>query len=257
MNSAVEVLVLHGPQVAGIWLVLLTLAGAALTGLAVPRDVRRPRHLRAWLVAAARAPRLEADRRTAEAVDAARYAGEIAVATQRAAVTAGKLREQWHDAEQAVGDAWEAYLAADAALRRAGSAAAFGAPVTDRSPAQYAEREEFLHRAATAACRRGELSIGQLNDALAHRGGWSPLLHPVEQQLVLARAAAAHRLAAYQRSSAAERAAWQAADVAGAALRALRQEATTASVDAGLLRERTLTVRRRPAPAVTGRPAWL
>lgn len=240
---------MNAPQMAGIWLVLLILAAAALVGLFAPGGLRDPRQLRAWLLGIARQQPVEDEETTAEAAEAARYAEEIAVAAHRAAVTAQRRREQWHAAQLDVERAWDAYRSAEAAVTRAGQAAAFAAPATSRTPAQYAEREQFLHRSATSACRRGDLSIEQLSDVLAGRAGWNPRLHPVEQELCLARAAAAHRLAAYRQASAAERAAWHTADVAAAALRALRQEAATAIADPRLL--------GRPIPAAVPQPVQL
>ncbi|MEU8614731.1 hypothetical protein AB0C29_42770, partial [Actinoplanes sp. NPDC048791] len=55
-----------------------------------------------------------------------------------------------------------------------------------------------------------------------------PALHPVEQELVLARAAVTHRFSAYQDALDAEQAAWQASDIATAAVRSLRQEVANA-----------------------------
>ena len=51
-----------------------------------------------------------------------------------------------------------------------------------------AYRERFLHRKAMAACSRKELSALDLSDALAHRKGWDPKRHPVDQEVVLRRA---------------------------------------------------------------------
>lgn len=245
MNVAVEVIVLHAPQLVGIWLVLLVMAGAALTGLAAPRGVRHPRQVRAWLLQVMRQPRREAKRRAAEAAESARFAEEMTVAAQRAATTAARQRAGWHDAAQQVDVALAAYQTAETALLRAQRAAAFATPDTVRTPAQYVERERFLHRAATAACRRGELSLEQLDDALAHRNGWSPRLHPVEQELVLARAAVAHLRAGYRLAAAAERTAWHDADLAAAAVRTLRNEADRARVaQSATTRSRSV----RPAP---------
>ena len=66
-------------------------------------------------------------------------------------------------------------------------------------------------------------------DALTHRNGWDPRLHPVEQELVLARAAVKHRAAAYDKAVDLENEAWRDADVATAAVRSLRREAATAA----------------------------
>lgn len=251
MNAAVEVLVVQGPQVAGIWLVLLALAAVALAGLAVPRGVRDPKQLGGWLLNAARQPRTEAARRAAEAAEADRYASEITVAAHRATLTAERRRGQWYDAQVGVDEAWNSYQSAESTLTRLSRAAAYAVPSTARTPAEYAAREQYLHRSATAACRRGDLAIGQLNDVLANRGSWDPRLHQVEQELVLARAAVTHRLATYRQASVAERAAWHAADIAGEALRVLREEMATANADACALRDRTPAKRRHAVRTVT------
>jgi hypothetical protein len=168
--------------------------------------------------------------------DDARYAEEVAVAADRAAATAARRRADWLAAQEEAAVAWAAYEAADAAGRRVAAAAAFPVPCPRRAPTEPADRERHLHRAATAACRRQELSIRQLNEALAHRGGWDPRLHPVEQDAVLARAAVQHRLAGHRAASERERAAWQAAEAAADALRSLRAEARAAVRAGGDLR---------------------
>jgi hypothetical protein len=119
----------------------------------------------------------------------------------------------------------------------------------------FAERARALRRAAQAAYRRGDLSGEQLLDALTHRNGWDPELHPVEQELVLARAAVRHRFAVHRQALDAEAEAWRASGVATAAVRSLRLEATAAATRAdmaraALPRKRTVTARRRvPAHA--------
>jgi hypothetical protein len=91
---------------------------------------------------------------------------------------------------------------------------------------------------------------------LTHRNGWDATLHPVEQELALARAAVAHRFAAYRDALDAEQEAWRASDVATAAVRSLRQEVTVAATLADTARaalspsERTADRRHRvPAHA--------
>ena len=84
-------------------------------------------------------------------------------------------------------------------------------------------------RRPPAACRRREISIGQLNEILAHRG-WNPRLHPAAQESALCAAVRDHRLAVYQRAAEAERQAWEAAEQAAEVLRELRAEACAATV---------------------------
>jgi hypothetical protein len=159
--------------------------------------------------------------------DINRYAAEIVVAADRAAATAERRRAEWERSIEDVDAAWTAYEAADRAARRTAAAAAFRTPSRRRRPGENAERERYLHRAATAACRRQEISIRQLNEVLAHRG-WNPRLHPAAQEAALQQAVRDHRFAAYRTATARERQAWEIADRAADALRSLRDEARAA-----------------------------
>jgi len=228
MDFAVALLVDNGGRVAAIWLLLLACALVALAGLALPRGVRRPHQISSWLAESAGRRRAEATRRAAGATEVLRYANEITVAARGAALTAERRRDECQRAQADVDHAWQAYQRVDAALGRARRAAAFAAP----GPADDAERSRALRRAAQAAYHRGDLSDTQLLDALTHRNGWDPRLHPVEQELVLARAAVKHRFAAYQRALDAEQDAWRASDIATAAVRSLRREVTLAAAQA-------------------------
>lgn len=165
-----------------------------------------------------------------DAVDA-RCADEIAIAADRAAATARRRRAEWDEAQAAVDAAWADYEQADRAARRVAAASAFPA-LTRGSAGTYADRQRNLHRAATAACRRREITIRQLNEALAHRG-WDPRLHPIAQEAVLCTTARQNRLAAYRQATARERAAWAACEAAAAALASLRAEALDAWVRVG------------------------
>jgi len=98
-----------------------------------------------------------------------------------------------------------------------------------RARDENAVRERFLHRTATAACRHREISIGQLNDALAHRG-WNPRLHPAAQESAVRAAVREHRWADYLAAGERERTAWEAAEQAADALRSLREEACAAAL---------------------------
>ena len=238
-------------SVVTIWLLLLLAAVVALAGLALPRDVRRPRQVSAWLAEHAAHKAAEADRRAAEAAESIRYAEEIAVAATGAANTAERRRVECQEAQARVDQTWQAYQDADVALARARKAAVY----TSLDTVDHAERARALRRGAQAAYRRGDLSDEQLLDALTHRNGWNPELHPVEQELVLARAAVQHRFARHQAALEAEAEAWRAADIATAAVRSLRLEVTAASTRADVARaalpqQRPGTARRRmPAHA--------
>ncbi|AGZ39004.1 hypothetical protein [Actinoplanes friuliensis] len=244
MDFAVALLVGQGGRAAAaIWATLILLALLALAGLALPRGVFRPRQISAWLADSAAQKRAELERRSTEAEELIRYADEIAVAARGAAHTAERRREECQEAQVRTQEAWQAYQAADAALTRARRAAAYATPMTDD---EHADRAQALRRSAQSAYRRGDLSDTQLLDALTHRNGWDPTLHPVEQELILARAAVTHRFAAYQECLTAEDAAWQAADIATASVRSLRLEVIAAEAQAESARA-TLPQQTTPA----------
>jgi hypothetical protein len=239
------------PLAAAIWSALLLLAVTAMVALiAFPRRRRTDD-----------APELpEAERRrkmlSAKAQESSRYAEEVAVAATRAAATAQRRRDEWLAAQEQAEAAWRAYDGADAAARRLARVSALPTPRTPHTPAEYADRERYLHRAAMAACCRRELSVLELSDVLAHRHGWDPRRHPVEQEVVLRRTVR-DRLLAGQRSAAArERAAWQVAEVAAVAARSLREEAFTAAGRAYRLRHWLEPESRQSeaAPAVARQP---
>ncbi|EEP74334.1 hypothetical protein MCAG_04661 [Micromonospora sp. ATCC 39149] len=227
------------PLAAAIWSVLLVVALSVLTVL-VARPARdRPADAEAMARPVAPAAQAVADLR--------RYAEEVAVAAAGAAQTARRRRAAWMAAQDAAEQAWQAYDEAETAARRFRDAGALPTPRTPRTPAEYASRERWLHHAATAAHLRGELSIGQLCDVFARRGGWDPRLHPVQQEVVLARAVRDGRLARYRVAAERERAAWRDADLAAEAARALAAEAYAAA--------QRVRPGRSPAPrAAAGRP---
>jgi hypothetical protein len=212
VESALQFFLSSFPLAAVIWSLLLLVAGGLAVALVTPRDHH---------------PSPSADS------DDVRFAAEVTVAADRAAVTAQRWRAEWEQAQAAVDAAWAGYEEADRAVRRIAGAAAFGTPFGWALSCDGAERERYLHRAATAACRRHEISIRQLNEALAHRG-WDPRLHPVEQEAALVRAARTNRLTAWQQARQRERQAWEAAEAAAEALRALRVEAVAARLAVGL-----------------------
>ncbi|MFI7599509.1 hypothetical protein [Actinoplanes sp. NPDC049681] len=165
--------------------------------------------------------------------DADRYADQVAAAAALAAETALRRRLAWESAQEEVDEAWAAFDRADQVARRCTAAAAFPVLRQRRTRAEIADRTRFLHRSALAACRHKELSIGQLNEVLAHRDGWNPRKHPVAQETALRGAVREHRFAAYRAATERERAAWTEAEKAAAALRSLRAEAVAARLRAG------------------------
>ncbi|MFC7546471.1 hypothetical protein [Plantactinospora sp. GCM10030261] len=219
METALSLIMLDVPRAAIIWLVLLVLGLAAMAVLVV--QPIRPAHA----VRPAGPP-------TPEERDLLRYADEVMVAADRAAETARLARERWVTTEDAAESAWQTYLSADEALRRVAAAAALPVPHTPQTPAEYADRERYLHRAAIAAHWRGELSVGRLADALAHRPGWDPRRHPVDQERFLLQMIRNDRLAEHEAAVEKERAAWLEAERAADAAERLRREAYAANAAA-------------------------
>ena len=121
-------------SVVTIWLLLLLAAVVALAGLALPRDVRRPRQISAWLAGHAARKAEEAERRAAEAAESIRYAEEVAVAAAGAASTAERRRVECQEAQARVDRTWQAYQDADAALTRARKAAVYAAWTRSTTP---------------------------------------------------------------------------------------------------------------------------
>ena len=164
--------------------------------------------------------------------DARRFAEEVAVAAQRAAQTAERRHEEWVAVQRTQDAAWREYEEADKAVQRteeANSFPSFEEP-GELTAEELLDRRRYLHRAATEAHARGELSAEQLSDALFHRNGWDPTKHPFEQQLILKQVARERLLRAYQEASTIERAAWHAYDLAAAARRSREYEAFKADL---------------------------
>ncbi|WDZ86487.1 hypothetical protein [Micromonospora cathayae] len=250
MQTVLSSVLLDVPRAAVIWLALLGVIVAAVATLLVrPDRFRAGERIRRAVLPAE--PEVAEEQR-----DLDRYAEEIAVAAERAATTAERRRAEWLAAQEEVETAWQAYQTVEEDLRRLAAAAAMPLPRTPQTPAEYADRERYLHRAALAAYQRGELSKAQLDDALAYRAGWDPRRHPVEQEVMLRRAVRDHLLARHRAATERERVAWQAAELAAAAARSLRDETWTAT----LRRPETdsllpLTEATQPVPVVEPRPA--
>jgi hypothetical protein len=168
----------------------------------------------------------------AQANDARRYAGEVAVAADRAGVTAQRRQAEWLPLQRARDAAWRAYQAADEAARRAGLAMAFPVPGDAIDEDDLVARERYLRRAATEAYRRGELAVGELCDVLAHRDGWDLAVHPIEHEVRLRRIGSRRMLDNYRTVARLESAARHTADVAAAAKTSLDGEAFTAALTA-------------------------
>ncbi len=184
------------PRAAAIWSVLLVLALGVLTVLVARPEPAGP---------VEKTTDQDAVRAATEEADLRRYAGEVAVAQP----VPGRTPSD--------------------GVRRGGWSRRMSAPRTPRTPAEYAARERWLHRAAMAAHWRGDLTARQLTDVLAHRSGWDPRRHPAEQEAVLARVVRDNRLAAYRSAAERERDLWRAAELATEAARSLSAEAYAAA----------------------------
>ncbi|MFI5892612.1 hypothetical protein ACIA5D_21135 [Actinoplanes sp. NPDC051513] len=213
METALDSFLVSVPQAAALW-VLMLLGVFLLAGLFARRTRPVPE------------PVAEAD------ADARRYASEVSVAAGRAAAMAERRRSAWAEAQQELDAAWLAFDAADKVALQAAKACAYPLMSRRRKPGENAERQRYLHHAASAAARNREISIAQLNDIFAHRG-WNPRLHPVVQESALRQAMRDHRWAQYQKALHHERAAWQEAESAAEALRSLRRETAAAVTRAG------------------------
>ncbi|MEU8300275.1 hypothetical protein AB0C04_23720 [Micromonospora sp. NPDC048909] len=210
------------PQAAAIWSALLVLALTVLTVLVARPERDRPDDTPP-------AAPTERELAAADAADLRRYADEVAVAAAGAAQTARRRRADWLATQAEAERAWTAYDEAEAVARRFAGAGAFGPPRTPHTPAEYAARERHLHRAATAAHWRGELTLRQLGDVLAHRNGWDPRRHPVEQEVLLARVIRDGKLAEHRAAVQRERSAWRDAELAAESARTLAAEAYAAA----------------------------
>jgi hypothetical protein len=230
MNVIAEML-LTEPAPAAIWATLILLTFPALLLLGSPTATRHPRRAAQEWVAALRRRDEERQAQAAEAAQAARCAEEIRAAADHAATSAERWQRLWKQSEDEMNAAWQAWLDADARLRQALTAAAWGTPPV-RTCEEYAARERYLHRSVAAAADRGELPAAAVADALAGRHGWNARLHPAEQDVVIARTSAAWLRQRYERAVVAERAARHDAERAHRAVGSLRHEAHVAAVRA-------------------------
>jgi len=252
VNTVLHEFLLDVPRAATIWVVLvapalLAFGGAALTG---PRGRRRPgrsRRLGRWRPGGSR----RAARLDLIAEELSRYASEVAVAADRAEETARRARAAWLSTQDDVEAAWCAFEGADREARRLARTAGLPVPRTPHTTDEYVDRERYLHRAAMVACAHSELSAVDLSSVLAHRDGWDPRYHPVEQETRLRQAIADGLRAAERRAAERERVAWQAAETAAAAASSLRAEALAAAERVAALRPQALRgALRAPAPHV-------
>ncbi|GHJ09156.1 hypothetical protein TPA0907_35230 [Micromonospora humidisoli] len=250
MTTVLSQFLIGVPTATAIWSLLLVLA---LTGLAVL--VARPEREQPTDVTAVGPP----PDAPPPVADLRRYADEVTVAAAGAAQTARRHRAAWLAAQDTLERAWQEYDEAETAARRFTGAGALPTPRTPRTPAEYAGRERWLHQEAVAAHWRGELSVERLRDVFAHRDGWDPRRHPVEHEVMLARAVREDRRAAYRAAHWRERVAWRAAELAAEAARSLAAEAYAATqrVRPGRvpLPRAATSAATRPTPATRWHPA--
>lgn len=237
------------PRAAGIWVALILLPALVVAGLvAAGRRRRAPNQSGGG--AAFRRAATPAERRTPLAPDAARelgrYAAEVAIAADRAAESARTARVDWLSTQDELERLWSRVEAADAEARRVARTVGLPTPRTPRTPTEYADRERYLHRVAMAACAHSELSAVDLSRILAHRDGWDPRRHPVEQEVRLRRAIADGLRTAHGAAVARERAAWSALEAAAADSARLRAEARVATERVTILRPRAVAVEATP-----------
>jgi heme exporter protein D len=208
------------PYALAIWIALVTAVTAGCVAMVYP--VLRKRYLAAK--ARREAARLRRVQLAAQAAELQRYAGEVTVAAARSKQTAQRWQTEWESVCRAREAAWNAFVRAEDAARRAAQAAAF--PLQLRLDVEELRtRERHLDRAATAAYRRGELSVADLNDILSRRNGWDPHRHPADHEVALRRIACRRRWAAYQAIAEIERSIRHRADVAALAELSLLDEA--------------------------------
>ena len=231
MNVVAEML-LNEPAPLAIWAVLMLLTLPAVLMLGSPHGLRSPGRAVQDVVDLIRGRGVRRGKQLQAAVEAARYADEMRSAADRAVHSAQLWQQHWELAEERRETAWRAWLEADARLRTSRDAAAYGTPWTPQTPAEYAARERFLHRAVRSAADRGELPAAAVADALAGGGGWNPLLHPLDQELAVRQATVEHLFAEYQRADLAEQAVRHDARLSARTRDSLRQEAVAAAVGA-------------------------
>ena len=206
-----------------IWSLLLLVAAMCVAFL-MPRD-KRVRPAAANAPDPAIGPVLKRVRLSSEARELRLHARRLRSIADQAEETARKRREAWLAAMNQAAQTWQAFEEGDALTRRIEATLALPDPETPKTPAEYADRERYLHRAAMRACSHRQLSALDLSDALAHRNGWDPRLHPVKQEVMMQRRIRESLLREHKAAVVKESKAWESAQLAATAVRNLRQEA--------------------------------
>lgn len=238
-------------RAAAIWLTLVFVAIVALLGL-----LGRPKRVTAVTPEqTAKGRALKHARLLMRAEELDRYAREVQAEAERAAAVAHRRREAWLSVQREAEIAWQAYDAADLEARKVIFASHLPrfhmtsamSDSADESRFEAGFRERYLHRTAMAACSHRQLSALELSDALAHRNGWNPRLHPFDQDVAVRRAVRESLLAGYRSAADREQQMWHEADAAAATASRLHHEAAVAA-------ERAMMARLRIRPARGGEP---
>jgi hypothetical protein len=246
MNVLADMM-LTEPAPLAIWAMLLLAATLAVAALAGVDGVRDPHLVLLDAVPLLRRLRAQRAQRRQDAEHAVRYADELTVAAARATRVAARWREHCRQSEQDATTAWQKWQDAEQRLAIMRTASAFAMPLAF-TPAEYADRERFLHRAVGVAVDRGDLPATALAEVLAGDGCWNPWLHPVEQERAVQQAVAGHRRHLHQRATMAEKAARHDAQLALATRDSLRRETALAASRAAAVRHLAPGPRRGPAP---------
>ncbi|MGX6603344.1 hypothetical protein ACWKSP_14550 [Micromonosporaceae bacterium Da 78-11] len=249
MNVVAEML-LNEPAPAAIWATLMLLSLPAMLLLGSPEAIRNPGRFLVESVSVLRRHRARVAREQAEAVHAVRYADELTVVAERGAEAARRWHELWQESTQRTETAWQVWQDAEQALARTRAASAFAMPAA-RTPAEFVDRERFLHRALGAAVDRGDLPADTLTDALAGGGAWNAWLHPADQERAVDQAVATHKQHLYLQAVAAEEGAWHDVRLAASGRDSLQREAVAAVGRATAVRH--LVPVREPKPAAAPR----
>lgn len=248
MHSALDLFPAGTSRAIGVWFMLIVFAAASIAVVLGP--LWREQVLRARVRAAS--TELRQARAHAGARRRRELAGDLAVVARRAEEVAQRRHADWTAAGDAADAAWWLFHAADEAAKRALSAAQYGSTQEDAGPDSVAARRRLLHRLATDAHRRGQLSARQLADVRAGRDGWEPGRPLVDLEVQLRVAIRDHFWQAYQKAAAEERIAWEAVEAASRAKVDLAGTALDAAVDAP---QPELVGATRPRPRTGHLPA--
>lgn len=228
MHNALDLFPAGTSRAIGVWLVLILFAMASIAVVLGP--LWREQVLRARVRAAS--TELRDARADAGARRLRELAGDLAVVARRAEEVAQRRHADWVAAGDGADAAWWLFHAADDAAQRALSAARYGRPQQDAGPDSVAARRRLLHRLASDAHRRGQLSTRQLADVLTGRDGWEPDRPLLDLEVQLRLAIREHFWQAYQAAAAEERLAWDAVAAASRAKVDLAEHALDAEVEA-------------------------